>query len=49
MNEPESEFGVQTMEETQVSPQWKLVLLDDDDHTYDYVVEMLMHCCGLSK
>jgi ATP-dependent Clp protease adaptor protein ClpS len=49
MTEPESEFGVQTMEETQVSPQWKVILLDDDEHTYDYVVEMLMHACSLSK
>ncbi|MFN0137607.1 MAG: ATP-dependent Clp protease adaptor ClpS [Phycisphaerae bacterium] len=23
------------------SPMWNIVLLDDDDHTYDYVVEML--------
>lgn len=47
--QPESEFGVQTMEATELAPQWKVVLLDDDDHTYDYVVEMLMHCCSLSK
>ena len=47
--QPESEFGVQTLEATELAPQWKVVLLDDDDHTYDYVVEMLMHCCGLSK
>jgi len=24
------------------SPLWHVVLLDDDDHTYDYVIEMLM-------
>lgn len=23
------------------APRWNVVLLDDDDHTYDYVVEML--------
>lgn len=23
------------------SPMWNVVLLDDDDHTYDYVVDML--------
>lgn len=25
---------------------WNVVLLDDDDHTYDYVVEMLMDTFG---
>ncbi len=25
----------------QVAPSWNVVLLDDDEHTYDYVVEML--------
>jgi ATP-dependent Clp protease adaptor protein ClpS len=24
------------------APLWHVVLLDDDDHTYDYVIEMLM-------
>jgi len=23
------------------APRWHVVLLDDDDHTYDYVIEML--------
>lgn len=27
-------------------PQYHVVLLDDDDHTYDYVVEMLMKLFG---
>lgn len=27
---------------------WQVVLLDDDDHTYDYVIEMLMNLCGHS-
>ena len=27
---------------------WNVVLLDDDDHTYDYVVEMLGAVCGHS-
>ncbi len=25
-----------------LAPRWHVVLLDDDDHTYDYVIEMLM-------
>ncbi len=27
---------------TRPAPQWHVVLLDDDDHTYEYVIEMLM-------
>ena len=27
--------------QTRRTPLWHIVLLDDDDHTYDYVVEML--------
>ena len=29
---------------TRQLPPWNVVLLDDDDHTYDYVIEML---CGV--
>ncbi len=29
---------------TRLLPQWHVVLLNDDDHTYEYVIEML---CGL--
>ncbi len=29
-------------EKEQTPPLWKVVLLDDDEHTYDYVIEMLM-------
>ncbi len=28
-------------EETRLAPNWHVILLDDDDHTYEYVVEML--------
>lgn len=27
---------------------WKVVLWDDDEHTYDYVIEMLMDVCQMS-
>jgi ATP-dependent Clp protease adaptor protein ClpS len=32
----------ETSEKQELSPLWNVVLLDDDDHTYDYVVEMLV-------
>lgn len=28
------------------APMWHVVLLDDDDHTYDYVIEMLGRLFG---
>ena len=33
--------GVRGAEEDQLTPLYRVVLLDDDDHTYDYVIEML--------
>jgi ATP-dependent Clp protease adaptor protein ClpS len=33
---------VQTTQEQKLEPLYHVVLLDDDDHTYDYVVEMLV-------
>lgn len=29
-----------------ITPQYNVVLLDDNDHTYDYVIEMLMNIFG---
>ncbi len=26
---------------TRIAPRWHVVLLNDDDHTYDYVIELL--------
>lgn len=37
---PEIETG--TKQEEQFVPLYHVVLLDDDDHSYEYVVEMLM-------
>lgn len=28
--------------DTRLCPNWHVILLDDDDHSYDYVIEMLM-------
>ena len=33
--------GTGSATEERVVPQYHVVLLDDDDHTYDYVIEML--------
>ena len=30
------------VQDTRLAPQWHVILLNDDDHTYDYVIEMLM-------
>ena len=35
-------------ERPQTLPPWHVVLLDDDEHTYDYVIEMLINLCGHS-
>ncbi len=34
--------GTETFEQEQLTPLYNVVLLDDDEHTYDYVIEMLM-------
>lgn len=28
---------------------WKVILWDDDEHTYDYVIEMLMEVCQMTE
>ena len=33
--------GIKTTEREDLTPAYNVVLLDDDDHTYDYVIEML--------
>jgi ATP-dependent Clp protease adaptor protein ClpS len=38
-----------TTERQQLTPLYHVVLLDDDDHTYDYVVEMLTRIFLLSR
>jgi ATP-dependent Clp protease adaptor protein ClpS len=40
----EPQHGSQALAEgvqPQTTPRWHVVLLDDDEHTYDYVIEML--------
>jgi ATP-dependent Clp protease adaptor protein ClpS len=36
-------------QDTQILPPWHVVLLDDNDHTYDYVIEMLQHIFGYNR
>lgn len=45
-----TEQEVETTENdvVQLIPRYHVVLLDDDDHTYDYVIEMLMDLFGHS-
>ena len=42
---PETEVS----ERSQKVPLYRVVLLDDDDHTYDYVIEMLQKIFGMSE
>jgi ATP-dependent Clp protease adaptor protein ClpS len=41
MAKPSVTTGVETHEQERLTPQYHVVLLDDDQHTYDYVIEML--------
>ena len=41
--------GVEEFREEKLVPLFNVVLLDDDDHTYDYVVEMLQHLFLMSE
>lgn len=34
--------ALESSEIEELTPLWNVVLLDDDEHTYDYVIEMLM-------
>ena len=38
-----------TKETEQLEPKYNVILLDDNDHTYEYVIEMLMKVCGHTK
>lgn len=37
------------IQKTRMQPRWNVVLLNDDDHTYQYVIEMLMVIFGFSQ
>lgn len=40
---------VDVSEETKLQPPYNVVLLDDQDHTYEYVIEMLGRVFGYGK
>jgi ATP-dependent Clp protease adaptor protein ClpS len=43
--------GIEIIEETdqRQEPPYHLILLDDDDHTYEYVIRMMRQLFGYSK
>jgi ATP-dependent Clp protease adaptor protein ClpS len=41
MSTPSVSPGTEVVERQEFVPLYSVVLLDDDDHTYDYVIEML--------
>ncbi|MBK8802515.1 MAG: ATP-dependent Clp protease adaptor ClpS [Fibrobacteres bacterium] len=45
----QTETSTETATDSELCPLFKVVLLDDDEHTYDYVVEMLCATCNLSR
>src|SRR5215475_10146789 len=42
------DVGTSTANQEQITPLFNVVLLDDDEHTYDYVIEMLCSIFCLS-
>jgi ATP-dependent Clp protease adaptor protein ClpS len=41
MGKPAISPGTATLEREELTPLYRVVLLNDDDHTYDYVIETL--------
>jgi ATP-dependent Clp protease adaptor protein ClpS len=48
MSQTTASPGVETTRRDEMSPLYRVVLLDDDEHTYDYVIEMLCKIFCLS-
>lgn len=45
---PEVEVLVESQEEEKVNTPWKLILYDDDIHTFDEVIQQLIRALGCS-
>ena len=43
MSKPSIAPDTEIRERNELVPLYRVVLLDDNDHTYDYVIEMLQH------
>ena len=39
---------IQQQNKVHIMPQWHVILLDDDEHSYEYVIAMLMQLFGLN-
>jgi ATP-dependent Clp protease adaptor protein ClpS len=46
---PEIEEGVRDKGQEETERLYHVILLDDNDHTYEYVIEMLMEIFGFSE
>lgn len=46
-SEGDTEAATETLTQTELS--YKIVLFNDEEHTYDYVVELLTRICKLSR
>jgi ATP-dependent Clp protease adaptor protein ClpS len=47
--QPGTQQSVMEETETKTQKNFRVILLNDEDHTYDYVVEMLCFVCGMKK
>jgi ATP-dependent Clp protease adaptor protein ClpS len=45
----DTEQDTETQTESRAVRSCKVILYNDEEHTYDYVVEMLSHACGLTR
>lgn len=46
---PDVQEEIDTMEATKVVRKFKVVLFNDEEHSYDYVVEILTKICKLTR
>lgn len=46
---PQKELDSDTATKEKIAPNYRVVLINDEDHTYDYVVELLTKTCKLSR